>query len=95
MRGAVVHAQQLLLITPCVQPFALRKYFIVLGTRALLLNTALLTVPWSPGNARAMWPTALQAAVHLLLLVHAPRQDRLMRARWQAQSASAARLHGD
>ena len=80
---------------PSAQPFTLPEYYAVIGARALLLNTALLTVPFQPGNAREMWPTALQAAVHLLLLAHAPRQSRLMRARWQAQTAAAARLHGD
>jgi poly-beta-hydroxyalkanoate depolymerase len=55
--------------------------------RSLCVNAAVFTVPWWPAHAREMWPTLLQLAVHLALLVHAPRQNRLMRARWAAQLA--------
>ena len=72
-----------------MQPFPLRVYITVLVIRAVCVNTALLTVPWWPVYTREIWPTLLQAAVHVLLLAHAPRQSRLMRARWQASQVAA------
>lgn len=69
-----------------MSPFALREYICCLSFRALFVNLAVVTVPWWPHGA-VIWPTLLQAAVHAALLAHAPRQDRLMRARWAAQLA--------
>ena len=69
------------------QPFPLRTYMTCLAIRGLCVNAAVFTVPWWPAHTRAMWPTLLQFAVHLALMVHAPRQSRLVRARWAAQQA--------
>ena len=63
----------------------------VLFMRAITLCTSIYLVAWWPAHAREMWPTLLQLAVHLLLLAHAPRQDRLMRARWRALRAGSDR----
>jgi hypothetical protein len=65
----------------------------VLAFRSAMLNTSVLTVPWYPDYTRQMWPTLLQTIVHIALLAHAPRQQRLMKARWSAQLVSLA--HSD
>jgi hypothetical protein len=68
-------------------PFALPQYLFILILRSTCLNTTLWTLPWYPQYAREMWPTLLQTAVQLVCIAHAPRQNRLMRARWAAQLA--------
>lgn len=60
----------------------LKWYLLVNTLRGAFLAAPLLLVTRRPGWLKLMWPTLLHLAVHLACVAHAPRQFRLMRARW-------------
>jgi len=69
----------------------LRCYLWCNALRGTFLAAPLLLLGSRPGWVKLMWPTLLHLAVHLACMAHAPRQFRLMRARWVERQGAEKR----